>query len=178
MAYVTPKLPGTRDSYSDLDTSALTNVNFTLGGNNPNGVDENTQKGALSGAVASLLGNNLVGVGGATDRNKGVGIWIENAQGTLYKSSSGTASMKAAYWADYGLYETDLYELLGEDDTTPLVYAAGDKLYASKRGFLTKDATQGTGSMAALRVLGSVVKAPTPSDGVMTYRLQIGAIEN
>jgi hypothetical protein len=65
-----------------------------------------------------------------------------------------------------GSYSTNLYETETEAGGQMAAYAAGDYLYASNFGLLTKE---DTGSI----VVAVVTKAPTANDPWMTFNLRV-----
>lgn len=130
-------------------------------------LDDSTPKGVLAGTVAGLYGDLLVGR--ADQDHRAVGLFVENAQNIDYRGHSPLGSGKLTYMKGMGSYEIDVYETRNAGNSEDLVYVAGDSLYTSARGFLTKE--QGPGWQA--EVLGVVAKAPTAADPIMWVDLRI-----
>lgn len=123
--------------------------------------------GVLGGSVAGLYGDLLVGKADASHRP--VGLFIEDATGPGLVGNPPAGSGILVYVKGMGTYEVDVFETRSVDRTTELVYVAGDSLYVSSRGFLTKEPTSGYQT----EVLGVVVKAPVASNPVMVLDLRI-----
>jgi hypothetical protein len=133
----------------------LTYVNDTL--------DAETPIGVLAGSVAGIHGALLNGPGNAT--NEPYGFFMNNAVGNPFENSPGVASNKVTVINVPGCvlklpyYET--HTVAG----APQTYAAGDDLYASPTGFVTKDSA---GVGVDSKILGYVLDVPTTDDPRLT----------
>lgn len=163
-----PRIPGERFGLADLVPEGFTQDNL-----DPRWVPNDTldpetvQKGVLGGSVAGIYGDLLVGR--ADDAHRSVGLFQGDAQGISFVGNSAAGSGKLAYFKNGGSYEIDIYETRNATDTDDLVYIAGDSLFTSARGFLTRE--PGPGWMN--EVLALVIKAPTAADPVMWIDLRI-----
>lgn len=149
-----------------LAASAFTRPNY---GNMPGGrtsttITADTADGALGGFVAKVSGNNEVDI--YDGRGTIVGIFLNNANDAAFENTPAVASGKLTYVHSMGSYSTNLYETETEAGGQMAAYAAGDYLYASNFGLLTKE---DTGSI----VVAVVTKAPTANDPWMTFNLRV-----
>lgn len=150
------KYRGVNNTLASLENSAFTRANF---GNLPAGrtsttITAETPDGQLGGMVAGVTGDYEVGIFAA---GTPVGLFINDAVGSAYENTPAVASGKSPYAHGFGSFEVNIYETETEAGAPLADYAAGDKLYASDFGLLTKEDT-GTS------VIGVVTKAPTESD--------------
>ena len=98
-----------------------------------------------------------------------LGVVMNDAVGYPYESSSGVASGKCPYIHGSGtVFTTDRYETFRQDHVTPVAYAAGDRLYASRNGLLTSHTETG-----ANEIIGIVLIAPSASDPFMAVQMRI-----
>ena len=109
----------------------------------------NVKRGVLGGSVAFIVGDMTVGGAPYSDSFNSedmkfcrpVGLFINDAVGNAFENTPGVASGKAPYirggTVGVKIYETHGYLYDGTDEE--LVYRAGDKLYASINGLLTKE---------------------------------------
>jgi hypothetical protein len=134
--------------------------------------------GILAGSVVAVAGNLSIGPcagDSSTTFDMAVGIAVNNAVGNPYESSSAVASGKAVYAHGTGtVFNTDIYETKATDGTANLSYTAGDKLYASRNGLLTKITGLDNTNLTYSTLIGICLKAPTPgSDPYMAVQLRI-----
>lgn len=158
---------GHPDAICTLSAAAFTRQNY---GNLPGGrtcdrITADTPDGALGGMVAKISDSDEVDI---YDRDNAiVGIFLNNANDAAFENTPAIASGKLTYMHSMGTYSTDLYETVNEDGTNfAAAYAAGDSLYASNFGLLTKE---DTGTI----VLGIVVKAPAVNDPWLRFNLRV-----
>jgi len=104
-------------------------------------------KGVMAGSVVAVSGAGTVGpcIGdSSTTPDKAVGIAVNNILGNPYESSSGIASGKIVYAHGTGtVIRTDIYEVVDEGSVA-ITYIAGDLVYSSANGLLSKYAVTGT----------------------------------
>jgi len=161
------KYRGHNDTLSSLEASAYTRQNF---GNMPGGrtsatITGDTPDGQLGGMVAMPTGDYEVGIYDATTNP--VGLFINDAVGSAYENTPAVASGKSPYAHSFGTYEVDIYETMLENGNAfAAPYAAGELLYASNFGLLTKENT-GSG------VVGICVKAPSTNDPFLGLNLRV-----
>lgn len=163
---------GIRNSIEELNDAAFTKSNRV--GNAQlvaNTTLADVQKlGVLAGSVAAVKGSGVVGAGsGPTDAV--VGIFVNDAAGNAYESTSAAASGKGVYVHGMGTYEVGIYETHNPAGDTALTYAAGNLLYCSQNGLLT--VAGGVSSTTGAVVVGIVTKAPTASDPVLRFNLKV-----
>lgn len=145
----------------NVNISTQSQANTRLGADTPKGIlaGQVLQVGSVDGTVVRAVGTNANGAL--------VGVAINNAVGYPFESSSGVASGKAPYIHGSGtVFATDLYETVAAN-LGALAYSAGDKLYASQNGLLTKE------TMANTTVVGIVLRAPSTSDPFMVVQMRI-----
>ena len=135
----------------------LADVCFTkdnLGDGTNTTMSVNTPRGILGGSVASV-GGDYVAVPG-TRALSPIGLFMNDAAGSAFENSPAIASGKVAVMRGMASVEVNVFETqTAADHAVALVYNAGDKLYCSDNGLLTKEAsTDGT-------VIGIVTKVPT-----------------
>lgn len=151
------KYRGHNNSLPSLQPSAFTRQNY---GNLPGArtsatIGADTPDGQLGGMVAKVTGDYEIGIYDGT--GSAVGLFVNDAVGSAYENTPAVASGKSPYVMGLGSYEVDIYETEKEDGSALADYAAGDKLYASNFGLLTKEDT-GSGAIAI------TTKAPSTND--------------
>ena len=148
---------GHRNSLFSLEEAAFTQDNLPSGRTNDT-LSASLPKGVLGGSVAGLKGDLLVGACARDERP--LGLFINNAAGNPFENTPAVASEKGPFVHCLGACQVDVYETHADDGAgAPLAdYAAGDLLYSSANGLLTKE--EGVDQIA----VGVVVKAPTASD--------------
>jgi hypothetical protein len=136
-----------------------------------------TPDGILAGSVVAVVAALTVGPAKAT---KGaldgiVGIAVRNADGEAYDSTRSEASGGITYLHGTGtVVEIPVYETVATDGTTPLVYAAGEKLYASQNGLLTNASGLADAAAAAdATVVAILLDPPTANNKLMTVQLRV-----
>ena len=151
---------------SNTTGNAQKTANTRLGTDTPTGILAGSvvAVGTESGTIVAAVGDT--GFGGTA--NTPVGIALNSAVGYPYESSSGVASGKVPYIHGAGsVVATDIYETRNKAAAADLVYASGDKLYASENGLLTNEAgAEGT-------VIGVCLSAPSSSDPFMVVQMRI-----
>lgn len=107
---------------------------------------DTTKMGVLSGSVAfarpdAATSNHIGGPLAPNDGARVLGVFVNDALGNAFENTPGVASGKNTYMSSCGTHGNALYETqvltaanAGNDLTA---YAAGQKLYASRNGFLT-----------------------------------------
>jgi len=149
-----------------------------------NGGRLGTTLGVLAGSLVAVAGANLIGPAkgdSTTVADKVVGVAINDAVGNPFESSSVIASNKIVYCHGTGtVFQTDIYETYQAGSvSTPIAYAAGDLLYASRGGLLCNSTgllrdPALLGSMRMMTVVGICLKAPSgSSDPYMMVQLKI-----
>jgi len=159
----------------NLTEDGLTQANYNVTGHAETAVNTrlsaDTPKGLLAGSVvkcSATVGAVEKAVGAASEG--AVGVVMNDAVGYPYESSSGVASGKCPYIHGSGtVFTTDRYETFRSDHVTPLAYAAGERLYASRNGLLTNYIDQTT----ANEIIGIVLIAPSASDPFMAVQMRI-----
>lgn len=133
--------------------------------------------GVLSGSVAFVRGNGLVGgpgaaVGSATVRP--LGLFINDAAGNAYENTPAPASGLAPYVSAAGTMGCQLFETQNLDTNADLTWKAGDFLYASKNGYLTNlSDTDNAHEQTAPTILGIVKVAPDSAHGELVFDLRV-----
>ncbi len=127
-------------------------------------INNYTPKGVLGGSVAGIVGDYEVGA--ATTTTVPVGLFVNNATPNVYDNNAALASGKIAVIRQMATVEVDVYETK-DADSNDLVYAAGDLLYASANGLLTKE------DSGSQQVVGVCIKAPTGTDPFMGVDLRV-----
>ena len=156
----------TSNSLMNLVDTGLTATNTCY---NPTASDvritSDTPNGILAGMVLECGSTNgTVQKFDAT--GEPVGIAINNAVGYPYESMSGVGSGKVPYIHGSGtVFSTDLYEVYTSGSVSQ-VYTAGDKLYSSVNGLITRESGLGSGVQ-----IGICVIAPSSTDPFMAVQL-------
>ena len=123
-----------------------------------------TPKGLLAGSLVSVGASGTVVRASNSDYDV-VGVVINNAVGYPYESSSGVGSGKCVYLhGASSVFTTDLYETTHGGGG---VWAAGDPVYSSDNGFLTRHQTS-SGTL-----IGIVLIAPSATDPFMAVQMRI-----
>lgn len=154
---------GVKESYFKLAAAGFTQLNYDVAFTN-NLLTTMSPRGVLGGSVAGLTGAGTVGK--ATSGVAPVGFYINDAEGYPYENTPAIASGINTFYHGPGLLGTDIYEthtVAGALQT----YAAGDNLYTSVRGLITKEANGGTGGNATL--VGVVADLPTPAAPFLVF---------
>ena len=157
---------GHLDALPTLAAGAFTRPNY---GNMPGGrtsatITADTADGVLGGFVAKISGNNEIDI--YDGQGTIAGLFYTNANDAAFENTPAVASGKVTYVHCMGVYATNMYETETEAGAALAAYVAGDSLYASNFGLLTKE---NTGSV----VIGTVTKAPSANDPWMTFNLLI-----
>jgi len=145
---------GHRNTLFSLEAAAFTFDSNPAGRTMTNAtLNAQTPKGVLGGTVAALKGTLLVGAADAQNATVPMGLFINNAAGNPFENTPAVASEKGPFVCNLGVAYVDVYETK-DTDGNDLTYAAGNPLYSSAYGLLTK---QRTGTQAQV---GYVIKPP------------------
>jgi hypothetical protein len=149
--------PGDRNSLSTLAPGAYTRQNFGAAGATSSRITADTPDGALAGMIAMYSDNYEVDI---CTTYKPVGIFLNDAAGAPFENTPTVASGKLTVMRSMGSFETDIYETKEEAGANDLAaYDAGDLLYVSDFGLLTKEDLH-----AKCPVVARVSKAPSATD--------------
>lgn len=149
-----------------------------------------TKRGVLGGTVAFSrpdAGNGYQGgpvqVGGAyVAAQKPLGLYINDSLGNAFENTPGVASGRGPYLSGKGTVAVSLWETHQQivPNAVPLVYAAGNRLYASVNGLLTnriEDAYEynvaGQNDADFVTVMGIVKVAPDANNTLMVLDLRV-----
>ena len=151
------KYRGHANTLSSLEPAAFTRANF---GNMPGGrtsttITSDVPDGELGGMVAKITGDYEVGI--YNGQGKAAGLFIGDAVGSAYENTPAVASGKSPYMFAMGSYEVNIYETQTEAGGALGDYQAGDDLYASDFGLITREIT-------ASGVIATCIKAPSTND--------------
>jgi hypothetical protein len=159
--------PGHRNSLYSLEADGFTKLNYIPSVTQNTLLNANTPKGILGGSVAGLAGNLIAGAANVNKRP--LGLFINNAAGNPFENSPAVASGISPFVNGMGTYRVFVWET-NDTGGAPQTYLAGDQLYASANGLLTKEAT---GAGAHTDLVAICTKAPTSSDMSMVVELRI-----
>lgn len=170
----------TRNSVGALAADAFTQANpvvytgATLVSTTLAGI---TKVGVLGGSVAftrPAVGNNVIGGPSVTAGpvflvgQRPLGIFLNDAVGNAYENTPGPASGRGPYVCGSGscigvtIYETKVLQATGPGNAGDnLVYAAGDRLYASANGLLTNNPDDSYEQLFAAVAYATTPTAPT-----------------
>jgi len=185
---------GHRNSLGFLDANGFTRVNFTAGTTINSTLSAATPAGVLAGSVAVVKGTDLIGgptPAASPDLSETpLGLFINDAAGYAFQSTSAAASGRAPYVDSMGTYEVRYYETNARDTygvhtATTLTYTAGDRLYCDSRsGLLTNVApddltnypptvTNGIIAAANNQPVAILTRVPTTADTSMRIALRV-----
>lgn len=140
---------GIRNSVGVLTADAFTQTNppiVTAAATVSTTLASPAKNGVLGGSVAFArpdAGNGFHGgpieTGAAADlaATRALGLFINDAAGNDYENLPGVASERGPYVSGQGTYGSQLYETQDLDTTADLTYLVGDRLIASRNGYLT-----------------------------------------
>lgn len=157
--------PGDRNSLSTLASSGFNRTNYGAAGMTSARITADSPDGVLGGMVAKFSDNYENDICDANSTP--VGIFLNDAAGEPFENTPAVASGKVTMMTSLGSYETDIYETRNEANNADLLYAAGNLLYCSKNGLLTKDNSSNT------FVVGVVAKAPTATDPWLGFNSKV-----
>lgn len=169
----------TYNTLGDITTLGLTQDNRVGNDQKVNNtrLTTSTNKGILAGSVVAVAGDSLIGPcagDSSATFDAAVGIAVNDALGNPFTSSSAIASKKVVYLHGTGsVLSTDIYETKNTAGSGTLAYTAGDKVYASRNGLLTKITGMDNTNLTYSTLIGIVLKAPSASDPYMTVQLRI-----
>jgi len=160
---------GHLSSIPSLADVCFTQDNYGDGTNTTMSV--NTPRGVLGGSVAAVAaapdGGDYITVPG-TRALTPLGLFVNDAAGAAFENAPAVASGKVTVMKAMASVEVDVFETQTRaDHGVALVYAVGQKLYASDAGLLTNEAsTDGT-------VIGVVTKIPTTASPTLGLDMRI-----
>ena len=167
---------GIRNSIEELEDAAFTKSNRVgnaqLAANTT--LADVEKLGVLAGSVCAAKGEGVVGAG-ASDDDAVLGLFVNDAAGNAYESSSAAASGKGVYVHGMGTYEVGIYETHDSAGSASIMasYVAGKKLYCSQNGLLTVEEGLAAVADADSVVIGVITKAPTAADPVMRLNMRM-----
>lgn len=181
----------TRNSVGALAADAFTQTNpvvYTSANLKSTTLANITKVGVLGGTVAFTrpqAGNNVIGgpvVNAGPAFLAGIrplGIFLNDAVGNAYENTPGVASGRGPYVTGSGscigvtLYETQI--LTGGSAGNALTYSAGDLLYASANGLLTKTAADSYETLqgGTPTIMGIVKAAPDANTPMLVLDLRV-----
>lgn len=153
-----------RDTLPVLHTSDFTrtNVKFASGGGTA-ALGADFPDGQLGGHVVVHTGSYEVGVMSAPTSETPIGLFINDAAGSPFENTPAVGSGKSPFVSGSGsVCEVDIFESFTSAGAAQ-TYAAGDVLYGSANGLLTKEVigtpfgtcyrTPGTAGLLGVRIL-------------------------
>jgi hypothetical protein len=164
---------GHNNTYMDLEPNGFNQDNTPVQPAANALITADTPRGVLGGSVAGVYGARLNGKADST--HLPLGLYVNNAEGAPFDNSYTVASGKGVFIHGDAMVAVDVYET--EDEAAaPLTYNAGDALYTSGNGFLTKadGAAGGVNANGNTDVLmGIVVDVPTTDNPFLTLLLRV-----
>jgi hypothetical protein len=162
---------GIRNTLGVAHESAFTQTNppvVSLAAKKSTKLSTVPKAGILSGSVAFTRGDGQVGGPTAGASGEAVlGVFINSALGSNpYENLPAAASGRLTYVSGFGSYANGLYETQDLDSAADLTYASGQKLYASKNGYLTHVAAD---AHADALVVGICLVAPDSANDELVY---------
>lgn len=185
---------GHRNTLGFLDANGFSKVNFVAGTTINSTLSSATPAGILAGSVAVVKGSDLVGgptpAASPESAEQPLGLFINDAAGYAFQSTSAAASGRAPYVDSMGTHEVRYYETNTRDSygvhtVATLTYTAGDPLYCDSRsGLLTNVApddlstapptvTNGIIAVAWNCPVAILVRPPTTADTSMRLALRV-----
>lgn len=173
----------TPDAFTQSNPVIVTttaNVSTTLAGV--------TKKGVLGASVAFTrpdIGNGYHGgpvqvAAAYVVGQKPLGLFINDALGNAFENTPGPASSRAPYVCGYATVGVSLWESQQQiGASTALVYAPGNRLYASVNGLLTNreqdsyEYAANSNTLGFATVLGIVKVAPDANNTLMVVDLRV-----
>lgn len=135
---------GVRNSFAaTLATDGFTQTNppvVTAAGTISAALAPVPKRGILSGSVCFSrpdAGNGYVGGPAAGAHVRPLGLFINDAAGNAYENTPAAASGQAPYTSAQGTYGVRLYETQNLDTGADLAWSMGNRVLASKNGYLT-----------------------------------------
>lgn len=144
-----------------------------------------TKKGVLGASVAFTrpdIGNGYIGgpvkvASAYVVGQKPLGLFINDAVGNAFENTPGPASGRAPYVNGMACVGISLWETQHQKTgSATLVYAPGDKLYASVNGLLTnvvEDGYEDNASAGTNTVMAIVKVAPDANNSLMVIDLRV-----
>lgn len=176
---------GVRNTVGVLTADSFTQSNPPVDSTHTSTQVDVTAIGVLGGSIAFTRpdeGSNYIGgptaagagAGANTMGERVLGVFINSANGNAYENTPGVASGKGPYVSGQGTYGNALYETSQLGAANVLVYAAGDRLAASKNGFLTNhhDAASLHGNDGG-QIIGILKMAPDAAQNELVYDQRI-----
>lgn len=158
----------TQNTLLNITSDGLTASNTTYNSSASDvRITSDTPNGIIAGMCVKAGSTNGTAVK-ADGSDHVLGVALNNAVGYPFESISGVASGKIPYLQGSGsVFSTDVYEVYTSASAAQ-TYAAGDKLYCSANGLLTKEA--GIGDSVEV---GICINAPTSTDPFMVVQMTI-----
>jgi len=157
---------GMLNSIPVLADICFTQQNFGIHTNSTLSV--NTPRGVLGGTVAAVSAGLDYTVVPGQDDLMPVGLFVNDAAGAAFENSPAVASGKIAVMKCMASVEVDVYATVESDNTSPVVYIVGDKLYSDEQGFLTTEDIR-----ANTNVIGVVTKIPSITSPTLGLDMRI-----
>lgn len=165
---------GHRNSIGELSEDGFTQDNEVGNAQKAsNALAIGAPKGALGGSVAAAVSSGIIGPAIGPD-SAIVGLFINDAAGNLFESTSAASSGIAPYVNSMGTFEVDVYETTDTSGSAIALPSVGEKLYASQNGLLTTEAGLSGGTVpAGSTAIGIVTKSPSSTDLFLRFELRI-----
>ena len=155
---------GVRNTLGQLTADAFTQTNPPIETANAGRIStsagmQTNVLGVLSGSIAFTRpdeGVNFHGgpsVRAAATAERVLGIFINTASGNAFENQPGVASNRGPYVSAQGSYANSLYETNETGRDIALTYGAGDALFASVNGYLTKETNERAADQTEIAVL-------------------------
>ena len=173
---------------SKVTEDAFTQTNPPVVGSNvTDQLPSNPKDGVLGGSVAITrpdAGNGLIGGPEQSESDpsggdlRPLGLFIVDAQGQDFQNAPTEASGKGSYVSSQGTYGNALFESKNLNSGADLSYGAGDMLYCSRNGYLTKVADADNAMELAVgyssaTTMGVVKVAPDSEVDELVFDLRI-----
>lgn len=155
---------GKNNSLNVLASTCFTKANYGANTAGNATLSVNTPLGVLGGSVAAISAGYDYTSFPCDLTARPIGLFMNDAAGSAYDNTPAVASNKLTVMSGPGSVEVDVYETKAVGGTD-ITYAVGDKLYSSKDGLLTNEASTST------LVVGIVTKAPTVSSPFLGLEL-------
>ena len=155
---------GVRNTLGQLTADAFTQTNPPIETANAGRIStsagmQTNVLGVLSGSIAFTRPDEGVNFHGgpsaraAATAERVLGIFINTASGNAFENQPGVASNRGPYVSAQGSYANSLYETSETDRDLALTYGAGDALFASVNGYLTKETNERAADETEIAVL-------------------------
>jgi len=155
---------GKNNSLNVLSPTCFTKENYGANTNGNATLSVNTPIGVLGGSVAAVSAGYDYTSFPCDLTAQPIGLFMNDAAGSAYDNAPAVASNKLTVMSGPAEVEVDVYETKSVAGTD-ITYAVGQKLYSSKDGLLTNEASTST------VVIGIVTKRPTTGSPIMGLEL-------